>query len=75
MPHEFTARPEETEPQLSAARSGNPPREPVRTDLLDPPDPTKADAPAPPKRSLSWFVAALLVALGMALIWWLSHIF
>ena len=75
MPYEFTAWPEEPELRPSAAKSGKPPRKPVGTDLLDPPDPIQADAPAIPKRWLSWFVAALLVALGMGLIWWLSHIF
>jgi hypothetical protein len=76
MPHEFTEREDELEPQASGGHSVSPPRKRTAAGVLDPPFPPKK-----PLRPIPWiplpvvirFFAALILiglALAMLMIFW-----
>jgi hypothetical protein len=71
MPHEFTGREEELEPQAAGSRFGGPPRKHTATGVLDPPFPPKKPLrpiPAIPHVFIRFFVILILVGLAVAML-------
>ncbi len=70
MPHEFTDREYEPEPQASSSRGGVPPRKITGVGLLDPPvPPKKQPGPLPLiPASLLTRIIAVIMLIGVAVI-------
>lgn len=68
MPHEFTERPYEPEPEAEARMGGRPPGRRIGTGILEPRQPS----PQPPERVFRFFailiVAGTLIALTILLV-------
>jgi hypothetical protein len=69
MPHEFTRREEELEPQAGGSRSGRPPSKHTAAGVLDPPvPPRKPLSPIPDiHRSKLFRVLVALILIGLAI--------
>jgi hypothetical protein len=70
MPHEFTGRDYEPEPQASSSRGGVPPRKITCVGVLDPPAPPKKQPGPLTPIPASWLkrAIAVIILIGIAVI-------